>query len=434
MTDTQDAVVIPYRPREWFKPLHASRKRWICVVAHRRAGKSVAEFNHLLRAALGNSRAFPPPRYAYIGPSFTQTKDLIWAYARQYAGSIPGTKFSEQDLAVILPTGGRITLYGGSSAYERVRGLYLDGAVLDEFALLHPDCFDVVVRPALADYRGFAIVSGTPAGIDHFSRTYKHARKHPDTWDCFTIPVTDTEALHPDEVEEMRGSMTPNHFARELLCDFDAPLDESYYGDILVKLQAMGRITKVPYDHSAAAVSSWDLGMNDRTCIWVGQKIGKEVRLIDYYQNRGLPLEHYVDWIRKTPYQFSAHIFPHDVKAREMGTGTSRYQTLEKLGLEPTICPDHKIEDGIAAVRAMLQGAWISEDNCAEGLIGIKMYQAAPAISLGTTHDRPLHNWASDPADSLRYLAVGWDLASGWATSSSEWGDKFKKFKIPGLA
>src|SRR4051812_1079067 len=96
-------IIIPYTPRAWFVPLHSSQKRWIVDVAHRRAGKSVAQCNHIIKKALQNDRPFPAPKYAYIGPSFTQTKDLIWGYFQQYAGVIPGTKFSESELTVTLP-------------------------------------------------------------------------------------------------------------------------------------------------------------------------------------------------------------------------------------------------------------------------------------------------------------------------------------------
>ena len=97
-------VLVPYVPRKHFIPLHNSSRRFQFVVAHRRAGKTVAEFNHLLRAAWNNKRQHPAPRYAYVGPSFDQTKDLVWGYAKYYAGSIPGTQFGEGDLTVTLPT------------------------------------------------------------------------------------------------------------------------------------------------------------------------------------------------------------------------------------------------------------------------------------------------------------------------------------------
>src|SRR5262245_55539080 len=88
-------IVIPYVPREHFKSLHNSTARWIFVVAHRRAGKTVALSNQVIRKALENKRAFPPPRYAYIGPSFAQAKDLVWGYYKHYTGVLPNVKVVE---------------------------------------------------------------------------------------------------------------------------------------------------------------------------------------------------------------------------------------------------------------------------------------------------------------------------------------------------
>lgn len=166
MSEVMEArtVTIPYVPRPHFVPLHESTKRWMLVVAHRRAGKSVALVNKLIIAALTNPRQTPPPRYAYIGPSFDQVKDLVFGYLKHYTQEIPGISYLEGELSVTFPTGATIRLYGGGLAYERLRGVYLDGAVLDEFAMLHPNCFTSVVRPALGDYQGFAVISGTASG------------------------------------------------------------------------------------------------------------------------------------------------------------------------------------------------------------------------------------------------------------------------------
>lgn len=427
-------VVLPYRPRPWFKAMHASQKRWIVTVAHRRAGKTVAQVNHLIRAALTNTRAFPPPQYAYVAPSFAQAKDLAWNYLAQYTSPIAGMRFLETELSCTFPTGAKIKLFGGAQAYERIRGMYFDGAVLDEYALLNPEAFHVVVRPALADYGGFALISGTAQGRDHFWEIYDHARRFQDTWDAFTIPVTETTALHPDEVEEIKRTQTDNQFAREMLCSFDAPVEGSYYGDIIVDLQMKGRITKVPYAHEAGVITAWDLGMHDNTSIWFAQRIGREIRIIDFLQDKGKPLDWYVQQLQMRGYTYNAHILPHDVKVREMGTGRSRYEVLEQLGVEVTVAPDHKVDDGIAAVRSLLPDVWIDEASCAEGITALKAYQSAPAQNLGTAHARPLHNWSSHAADAFRYLAVGLDMAAGWASSTTTWGDKFRKWKIPGLA
>ena len=145
MADTdalaETRVRIPYRPRPHFVPLHASDKRFMFVVAHRRAGKTVALVNHLIRAANLNPGQTPPPRYAYIGPSFDAAKDLVWGYLKHYTANIPGIKTMEGELSVTLPNQAQIRLYGGALAYERMRGIYLDGAVLDEYPLLHPNAY-----------------------------------------------------------------------------------------------------------------------------------------------------------------------------------------------------------------------------------------------------------------------------------------------------
>src|SRR5688572_16800521 len=279
-------VVIPYKPRKHFVGLHLSPKRWKFVVAHRRAGKSVAEINEMIKRALQNPRVFPHPRYAYVGPSFAQTKDLIWGYLKHYTANIPGIKISEGDLQVTLPNGATITLYGGASAYERMRGLYFDGIVLDEFPLLNPSVFSTVVRPCLADYRGWAIISGTSNGDDHFAELRNKNLNNPN-WEIQSIPVTQTDALHPDEVIEMTSDMSPEEYAREMLCSFDAPVEGSYYGEQMNDLALKGRVTGVPYDAGASVWTWWDLGIDDAMAIWYLQIIGREVHLIRYEEYTG---------------------------------------------------------------------------------------------------------------------------------------------------
>lgn len=231
-------VYTGYVPRPHFVELHDCEKRWVLIVAHRRAGKTVSLVNHLIRAASNNTRKVPPPRYAYIGPSFDAAKDLVWGYLKHYTRTVPGMEFLEGELMCKFPSGATIRLYGGALAYERMRGIYLDGAVLDEYPLLHPSAFTSVVRPCLADYQGFAIVSGTAAGEDHF-HALKLRAESDINWRVFEIPITATgdTALKPEEVEEMRRDMASDEFAREMLCSFDAPVEGAYYQEALNALQ-----------------------------------------------------------------------------------------------------------------------------------------------------------------------------------------------------
>jgi hypothetical protein len=374
-------VEIPYLPRRHFRGLHASPKRWKFVCAHRRAGKTVALANHLIRAAVHNSRKWPPPRYGYVGPSFDQAKDLVWAYLKQYTEQIPGTRPFEADLSCVLPHGASIKLYGGAAAYERMRGMYFDGIVLDEYPLLNPAVFSTVVRPCLADYGGFAIVSGTSNGDDHFHQLKLKYEDDP-RWDVYLIPLSATgeDALSKAEALELTQDMSSEEYAREMECSFEAPVEGSYYGEILNKLAVQGRITSIPVDLSAPAVTAWDLGIHDFTSIWTYQICGKELHFIDYLQDSGKGLDYYAGELqsraKKRGYRYRCHCLPHDVEARELGTGQSRKQVLDELVDEPIIVqPMASIEDGISAARGLLGISWFDAQYCKKGLSMLRGYR-----------------------------------------------------------
>lgn len=419
MTD----VVIPYRPRRHFRSFHDSEKRWRYVVAHRRAGKSVAFVNDLIKKALLNPREVPVPRYAYIGPTFAQTKDLVWGYLKQYTRDLPNVHYSESELSCKLPNRAMISLYGGGQAYNRVRGLYLDGAAIDEYPLVNPEALNSVIRPALADYQGFGVVAGTPAGRDHFFDLKVQAERNPDLWDVFNIPVTETDALDPDELAEMQRTMTPHQFEREMMCSFEAPVENSYYGDLMVEARMTGRITRVPVDPRAKIITAWDLGMKDLTTIWFAQKIGQEIHFVDFYQNSGKGLDHYAAKLAdlgRSPslggrgYIYGHHLLPHDIKIRELGTGRSRFETLLSLGIEPMVVPDHSIADGISGVRSIIPIAWFDEERCELGIDALRSYHVQTAPTGMTVRDAPAHTWASHAADGMRYFAMGLHLTTAW--------------------
>ena len=405
-------ITIPYVPREHFRAMHATKKRWIFNCSHRRAGKTVAICNHTIRKALENTRKFPPPRYAYIGPSFAQAKDLVWGYFKHYTANLPGVKVMEGDLQITLPNNAMINLYGGAAAYERMRGTYFDGAALDEYPLLNPSVLGTVVRPCLADYQGWGIVSGTSNGDDHFHAVKKRAEKDVSKWDTFLIPVTATNALDPDEVAEMAKDMTADEFAREMMCSFDAPVEGSYYGEVINDIDLAGHITGVPYDPASPVMTWWDLGIDDETFIWFVQICGREPHVIDTLQNTGKGLEWYAEQIKQKPYMYSMHVTPHDIRARELGTGKSRYEILLALLQNVFICPIHSVEDGITAARATIRMCWFDKVRCDSGISALRNYHK-------TATGRPLHNWASHAADAFRTGSVAMNQVTAMGGSSN---------------
>ena len=373
---------------------------------------TVALVNTLIRALLDNQRLDPPPRYAYIGPSFDQTKDLAWGYMKRYTENVPGVRYLEGELAVIFPGGGSIRLYGGGLAYERLRGIYLDGCVLDEYPLLAPAAFTSVVRPCLADYRGFAIVSGTSNGDDHFHKLKLRAEGEAG-WDIFDIKVTDTgeDALSRGEVEEMRNDMSPDEFAREMMNSFEAPVEGAFYSDALNQLQLAGRVASVPPDLAAGMITSWDLGIRHIMCIWLFQQCGRELHWCDYIEGKDRSLAHYTGLLglkaKAGGYSYRAHLLPHDVELRELSTGHSRRHELSGLLAEPVITvPNHSTEDGIVATRAALGVSWFDRDATRKGLARLRSYRRAKG-------GQAVSDESEDAADALRTGCVGLPLISG---------------------
>ena len=104
-----NVITIPYAPREVFKSFHERKQRWAAIVAHRRAGKTVACVNDLLRAALSCQK--PDGRFAYISPQFNQSKDIAWGYVQRFAQVVPGVQFNESELRADFPNGARIRCY-----------------------------------------------------------------------------------------------------------------------------------------------------------------------------------------------------------------------------------------------------------------------------------------------------------------------------------
>lgn len=350
----------------------------------------------------------PDPRFAYVAPYYAQAKDVAWSYLKRFVAPIPGVVTNESELRVDLPNGGRIRLYGADN-YDRLRGIYLDGVVLDEFADMDPRAWSEVIRPALADRKGWALFIGTPKGRNAFWEVYERAVADKD-WFALRLRASETGILDPDELEAMRGEMSEDEYAREMETSFEAAVEGAYYARLLTEAETgtPRRIGNVPHDPGLEVHAAWDLGIGDSTAIWLAQFVGREVRLIDYIENNGVALDWYARELRNRPYSFAPLILPHDAVARELGTGKSRQEMLESLGFRTRIAPKLSVEDGIEAVRRMLPRCWIDEAKCAEGLRAVRDYREKRdekrRVNLG-----PLHDWTSHAADALRYLAVAYN-------------------------
>jgi phage terminase large subunit len=195
-------------------------------------------------------------------------------------------------------------------------------------------------------------------------------------------------------------------------------VEGAYYTVEMREANAEGRISSAPYDRSVGVVTAWDLGVGDSTAIWFAQMVGPEVRLIDYYESSGVGLDHYVAILNSKGYNYTDHILPHDVRVRELGTGKSRLETLDNLGVRPiTIAAQLNVDDGIQAVRSLLGRAWFDEEKCERGIDCLRQYRRDYDENNKSFKARPLHDWSSHGADAMRYLAIGYRPMSQWGES-----------------
>jgi hypothetical protein len=392
-----------YRPRQPQLDIHraVNNNRFTVVVAHRRMGKTVSAILHLINAALNNEQK--NPRYAYIAPTYAQAKRVAFDYLIEYTRPL-GATVNIAELRVDF-LGRRISLYGSENG-DSLRGQYFDGVVLDEVGDQDPKIWNEIVRPALADRKGFCLFIGTPKGNNHF-REFKERAMVTEGWKFLEFKASDTGILDLQELASAKNEMGEDKYKQEFECSFDAPVEGAYYGSLLHEADNEKRVTKIPKDELAKIVCSWDLGVSDSTCIWVAQIVGKEIQLIDCTENHGVGLDYYVSWLRDNGYDKGQQILPHDVRVREMTTGRSRLEVLMEAGLDVTVAQSLSIADGIQAVRRMLPRCWFDMERTKNGLVALRNYRREFNEKQNVFYDKPVHDWSSHFADSFRYMAIG---------------------------
>lgn len=404
----EEVLRIQYRPRESFKAYHDNTKRFSLTIAHRRAGKTVARVNHLIRAACSCDKQLP--RFGYLGPTYTQAKDIAWVYLKTYLAPLMphGLKINETELSVTLPRNGAVIRLYGAENYDRLRGLYFDGLAIDEAQDVPSVALTQVILPALSDRNGWLDLSGTPKGrAGLLYKCFQDAKVAPQDWFLQVLRASETGILAPEQLDMLRRTMPENEYQQEMECSFDAAITGAYYARLIDAAEKDGRIGAVPYDPMLPVNTAWDLGIEDKTSIVFWQMLrGGAVRVIDYYEASGYGLDHYAAALDKRGYKYGKHYAPHDIAVRELGTGKSRLEVARSLGLPFSVIPIARVEDGINAVRMTLPRCWFDETKCSLLIESLRQYREKVdekrQVGMG-----PLHDHTSHAADAMRYMCTG---------------------------
>lgn len=417
-------IIIPYNylPRTYQVPVYnclpQGFKRGV-VIWHRRAGKDKTFINILAREAFKRVGT-----YFYILPYYKQARLIIWEgadsdgfrFVEHFPAEIVRRKENQQ--MVLELTNGSIIRMLGSDNIDAIVGSNPIGVIFSEFSLHKPAAWNYL-RPILVENGGWALFNGTPRGKNALWRMHRFAKTSPD-WFSELLTITDTYredgtpiVTEADIEVERQSGMPEELIQQEYYCSFDAGLVGTIVGDIIARIAAEGQIRSVPWEPSLPVYTAWDLGFDDTNTIWFFQISGREIWLIDLYHANRKPAGHYVNTLNAKPYTYVEHFMPHDVEVHEYGSGMTRRETFESLGLRnlttvPRMGPvGEGLKEGHNAMRQILPKCYFDAVKCDDGLEGLKGYRREWDEKKEKFSDTPVNDWAKHFADGFRMVAWG---------------------------
>ena len=413
------ALEIPhnYEPRTYQLPvlqaLDGGIKRAVAVW-HRRSGKEKTFVNYVAKQAMQRIGA-----YFYIFPTYTQAKKVLWdgrdKQGFPFMGHFPDavvTGRNASELRITLVNGSAVQLVG-SDNIDAIMGTNPVGCVFSEYALQNPVAWDYM-RPILRENDGWAVFDYTPRGRNHGYKLYEMARHNPD-WFAQILTIRDTGVLAEADIQAERDAgMSEELINQEFYCSFEGVMSGSIFGQQLQKAQQEGRICGVPWQPELPVDTWWDIGTGDPTAIWFTQSVGREVHVIDYYENSGagVGVDFYARYLQQLPYIWGTHNGPHDLEAHQFAAGgKSTREIAAGMGLRFQITDKLDKQSQINAGRTFMQRCWFDATKTEKGRNSLASYHYQWSEERKAFGDVPYHDWSSNAADAYMQLAVGHKFA-----------------------
>ena len=213
-----DISLLSWQQEVWNDPV-----RFKVVAAGRRTGKSRLAAYLLLVNALQTDRG----HVFYVAPTQGQARDIMWNLLLEIGHDvIEGSHVNNMQIKLI--NGITISLKGADRP-ETMRGVSLKYLVLDEYADMKPDVWELILRPALADLKGGALFIGTPMGRNHFYELYKQADLNGDSdFKAWHFTSYDNNLLDKQEIDRAKKSMSSYAFRQEFMASFEARGSEMF--------------------------------------------------------------------------------------------------------------------------------------------------------------------------------------------------------------
>lgn len=407
-------VLDRYQPRDYQLPLldaieNKGYKRVLAILP-RRAGKDITAFNLCVRACLRK-----PIMCYYIFPTYAQGKKVLfdgltnegYRIIDYFAPRQTVESINSQEMKIRFKNGSLFQIVG-SDNYDSLVGTNPQACVFSEYALQDPRAYQFI-RPILTANDGWALFISTPRGKNHLWELYNLAQNSPE-WFTYKLTVNDTLHIPLPEIEKERaeGIMSEDLILQEYYTSFEMGVEGSIYGKYVDRLRMRNQIGYVKWESGHQVHTAWDLGVGDQTCIIFFQVIGSLIRIIDYYDQNNVGLDHYIKVLQEKPYVYGKHIAPHDIKQREFTNGAiTRLDKARQLGINFIVCPSIPVEDGIELVRTTIPKLWIDLENCSPLIKAMENYRYEYFPKTNRYSTKPLHNGFSHACDALRYMCIG---------------------------
>ena len=405
------------------------------MVIHRRGGKTFACIQDLLMHALTHKRAGPPLRYAYIAPTRDQAKDIAWGYVKLFFARIPNVRVNEADLMVTLPAGQTIRLYSGES-YERMRGLYFDGVVIDEFADIDPAAWHSVIRPCLSDYTGWASFIGTPKGRNQFWRIFQSAVDDPD-WFTLVLKASESGIIPPDELADIRRGTPAHIYEQEYEVSFAVGRLGAIYSKQLESARVAKRISQdILWFKELPVYCSFDVGAPLNQKCWIWQLCGDRINFLESLSGDD-ECKTPADWaarLKGKQYAYGSHFLPHDACSENGGLWQDG---LLKAGLSHIVGVPRQVSvwDGVNLALDAFPRVHMASAGCEDGIEALDAYHSKEERDGVTVKDVPVHDWSSHYSDafSLAHQAIKKGLVADRSAIARSPRDRKRNVVISGF-
>lgn len=389
----------------------------LMAVWHRRAGKDEIVLNAMRELAWKD-----PGTYWHCFPEQKQARKAIWNGVNGHTGkrrileAFPETiikRMQDDDMFIELTNGATFQLIG-SDRYDSTVGSGPKGIAYSEWALSNPAAW-AYHSPMIRETKGFAAFITTPRGRNHAKTMIDRALTSPD-WFAEVLTINDTKALTTAELAEALAEYKDLHgedlgqalFDQEYLCSFNAAILGAFYAREMLAVRNEGRIDAIEPVPGQPVHRAWDIGVKDDTSIWWFQAVGSKVHILDCYTASGVGVDHYAEVVHAKPYMAGTDFVPHDAKVKEWGTGRTRVEAMERLGLKPQLVPLAGKMDGIQAARSTLKRCVFHPRTEDKGIAALEQYRREWDDEKKAFKANEVHDWTSHLADAFRYLAMAW--------------------------